>query len=276
MISLISLAMLASANASANALDIAALTPTPTATAPADAPLAADALQNPAPPTAPPEPKWTGSVTAGAIVTTGNSQTRNANATADAVYQRVKDRITLGFLWSYADNKNTPGAGWTLTDRKTSGRAKYDYFLSEKTYALAQASAEADELADLDLRTTLGVGAGRQFADDEEWKFSAEGGLAHIDENHGSSPDDSYIAARAAYNATWNLSKMWSFGQLVELYPSLESLDDFNAHVDTRAKATLTGSLFGQVQWVYDFDNTPAAGHDRVDNRLILTLGWKF
>jgi putative salt-induced outer membrane protein YdiY len=274
MISLISLAILAGVNPAAIATDSASLLAI--SNPPADASTVLAEAQTPAAatPAAPAEPKWTGSVTAGAILTSGNSDSRNANASADGVYQRTKDRFTLGFLWNYAEDKST--GSWNITDRKTSGRAKYDYFLSEKTYALAQASAEADEAADLDLRTTIGVGVGRQVRDDETWKFGVEGGLSQIDENYGSSPDSSYLAARGAYNATWNFSKMWQFAQLLEIFPSLEYSDDFNAHVDTRAKATLTESMFGQLQWVYDFDNTPATGHDRVDNRLVLSVGWKF
>jgi len=284
MLTLISVAMLAAAHAP-NAVSLATESsqpvaadasteaqPTVDATQPADATALAAAVH--APGAAPTDPKWTGSITAGAMLSSGNSEMRNANATADAEYKRTKDRITLGFLWNFAEDKST--GSWNITDRKTTARAKYDYFLTEKTYALAQTSAESDLAADLDLRTTLGVGLGRQILDDEEWKFGAEGGLSLINENYGSSPNDSYLAARGAYNATWNLSKMWQFGQMLEVFPSLENIDDFNAHVDTRAKASLTESMFGQVQWLYDFDNTPATGHDRVDNRLVLTVGWKF
>lgn len=237
--------------------------------------LFADAPQNPPPAAAPAAPKWTGSITAGGIYTSGNSETRTANASADAEYKREKDRTTLGFLWIYSDEKNS-SPNWTLTDRKTSARAKYDYFFTPKTYGLAQASADNDHQADLDLRTTVGIGAGHQFADGETWKFSGEAGLTDFTEDFGSSPDDDYIAARAAYNAVWKPNKMWEFGQTLEAFPSLENADDFYGHLDTRAKATLTESMFGQLQWIVDYDNTPAAGKERTDHRVLISVGWKF
>lgn len=222
-----------------------------------------------------PEPKWTGSVTAGAIVTTGNSETRNANATADAEYRREKDRITLGFLTTYAEEKNT-SPDWTLTDRRTSAKAKYDYFLSEKTYAFAQTSADKDRQASLDLRWTAGVGAGRQFLEDEKWKLSAEAGLTYFNESFNTGVDDDYMAARAAYNVEWHASEKWVLGQTTDIFPSLEDSEDVYVKADTRAKVTLTESMFGQLQWIVDYDNTPAAGKDRVDHRVLVSVGWKF
>ncbi len=61
-----------------------------------------------------------------------------------------------------------------------------------------------------------------------------------------------------------------------ELIPSLENSDDVGARVDTHAKVTLSEKLIGQLQWLYTWDNTPATGAERVDNLVLLTLGWTF
>mgnify|MGYP001592736099 CR=1 FL=1 len=222
-----------------------------------------------------PAPAWTGSVTFGGILTDGNSETRQANATADAEKRRESDRLTLGFLWTYSEERNT-SANWNLTDRKTAGRAKYDYFLSEKSYLLAQLSAENDRQADLKLRTTIGVGAGRQFVETEEWKVSAEAGVSSFDEDFNVSPDANYMSARAAYNAAWNYSKSVTFSHTAEVFPSLEDSEDVSGRSDLRATMSLTESMLAQFQWVMDYDNTPAGGKDRVDNRYVVSIGWKF
>lgn len=223
---------------------------------------------------APEAPRWKGSVTVGGTLTTGNSETRAGNATADAELRRKKDRFTLGFLWVYGEEKNTTG-DWNLTDRRTSGRGKYDYFLTEKTYLLAQASAEADEKSSLDLRTTLGVGAGRQFVETERLAFSGELGVAYVDEEYETTESD-YFAGRAAYTGRWTVNKTFSLSQIGEVYPSIEDQDDITAKLDTRLAATFTESMVGQLQWILDYDNTPAPGADRLDHRLLLSVGWKF
>jgi hypothetical protein len=53
-------------------------------------------------------------------------------------------------------------------------------------------------------------------------------------------------------------------------------MDDFYARIDTRARATLTESMFAQLQWILDYDNTPAPGLEKQDHRLIAAVGWSF
>lgn len=266
---LISLALWAAAH-SAAALPVTAVEALP-------APDSAPVLQDPV---AKPEPKWTGSVTVGGVLTTGNSETRQGNAEASAEYRREKDRFSLGFLWTYAEERNsTPD--WNLTDRKTGGRFQYDYFLSEKTYLLAQVSGENDHQAAVELRTTIGVGAGHQFLENETWKFAAEAGLTAVDNDYAevtgvASSDTSYVAARLAANTDWNCSKSWTFTHRLALVPSLEDSNDFNAHSELAAKLTLTENMLAQLLWVLDYDKSPATGKDTTDNRYLLSVGWKF
>lgn len=215
--------------------------------------------------------KWTGAVNAGATIATGNTDSTNATAGADAEYRREKDRTTLKFQWNYSEDDDV------VTQRRIYGSAKYDYFLNEKTYALAQTSGEYDSKANLDLRMTLGVGVGRQFRDDEDWKLSGEAGLTYVDENFvGSSDDASYPAARLAYGVEYKAIEKWLLGQTGEIYPSLEDSEDVYAKLDTKARVSLTEKMFAQLEWIYSWDNTPATGADRVDNLYLFTLGWSF
>jgi putative salt-induced outer membrane protein YdiY len=219
--------------------------------------------------------RWTGAVSVGAVSTNGNTDTNSVSATADGEYRREKDRTTLGAFWSYQDQKNSTG-GTDVTDRKTGGKGKYDYFFSKKVYGLAQASADNDYQADLKLRTTIGVGAGYQWREDAKIKFGTEAGLSEFSEDFYNSPDDDYLAARLAEKLDWNINKDWSIGHTAEAFPSLENADDLYTKIDTRLKVSLTKKMFAQLQWVWDWDNTPAAGKDRSDNRYALTLGWSF
>lgn len=234
-------------------------------------PILLSALQDATAPAAPVAPKWTGSVTLGATYSDGNTDRVTASTTADAEYRREHDRFTLGFLWNYAEEDKV------ISERKTQGRAQYDYFFSKQMYALAQASAENDFKAALDLRTTIGAGLGYQFADTETWKLSGEAGVSYFDEDFKSDVDDkSYIAARVAYTWDWKPSDKWTLAQNGQIFPSLEEIDDVYARLDTKARVEISGSMYGQVQWVYTWDNTPASGKERVDNLFIFGLGWSF
>ncbi len=214
--------------------------------------------------------QWTGSVSASAILTDGNTKTRSASAAADAQYRREHDRTTLGAFWNYQDDRTG------VLQRRTGAKAKYDYFFSKKTYGLVQTSIENDAQADLERRWIFGLGIGQQFVENAEHKFLAEAGVSWFDEHFGNSPNNDYVSARAAYAWDWNINKDWVFFHGADIYPSLEDGDDVYAKVDTRIRVTLTEKMFAQGQWVTDWDNTPAAGKKDTDNRYIVSIGWSF
>ncbi len=213
---------------------------------------------------------WTGSISAGGIIRTGNNKTRNATATADALWRGGDNRVTLAALWSYADDNRI------VNQRKLYGSGKYDHFLAEHTFAYAQTSTDYDKESGLDQRFTLGAGVGHQFVDDETWAFSAEAGLSGVSEDFQTSGKNEFLAARLAYNAKYNHSESWSFAQDVMAFPSLEDGDDIYVRAETRAQLTLTESMFVQFQWVMDYDNTPDTGKQRIDHLFAMTVGWGF
>ncbi|MBM3988209.1 MAG: DUF481 domain-containing protein [Planctomycetes bacterium] len=231
-------------------------------------PLAQDAPAAPA-------PKWTGNVSAGFVMTDGNSQMRQANASADATLKREKDAFTLGFLWVYAENNNV-GGGWVLTDRKTFGRGKYDYFFAEKTYAYGLVTAENDLQQDISLRWTAGAGVGHQYIDTDAWKFAVEAGLAYIDTDYKTATDTDDWTVRGSTNVAYKASDTWSFAHILEAYPSFEDTEDVYGRSQFTADAKLSENMLASFKWVLDYDNTPVSGNDRVDNRYLLSVGWKF
>lgn len=216
-------------------------------------------------------PKWTGSVALGASYSDGNTRRKTASATIDAEYRREKDRTTLGLLWNYAEE--TTG----ITDRKTLGRVKYDYFFSKKMYGLVQASAENDYLSAVDLRYTIGAGLGYQFEETETWKLSGEVGVSYVNSDYvGTADDTDYISGRAAYAWDWKPNTKYNVSQVGVIFPSLERGEDINARVDTKGRMNLTDKMFAQLEWLYQWDNTPATGKVRNDNLVMFGLGWSF
>ncbi len=215
-------------------------------------------------------PEWGGAVTVGISATDGNTDIKKASATADAKKETEGSRYTLGMSWNFSQEAGL------ITQRKTFGKAQFDRFFTEKTYWLAQSSAEADRQAGVDLRTTLGLGAGRQLVDSEHWIAAAELGLTWFKQDEVGPLASDYVAARLAYNWGYTPSERWGLSQTAEILPSVEETADVTSKVDTRLKATLGSSMFAQLQWVMDWDNTPAAGAERVDSLYLLTVGWKF
>jgi putative salt-induced outer membrane protein YdiY len=226
----------------------------------------------------PPEhkpPTWTGSLTINASVADGNTDSRTAGLSLEAVQRRENDRISFDAAWDYGEDK--VAGVWQLNQRRTGAGIKYDYFLSKRLYALATTRVLGDTMADLDLRLTAGVGLGYQLVETETLKVTIEGGPSYFREDYRSAtPTQDYLAARAAYKVNWALTDTTRIIHGVEAYPSLERHDDIYFNMNTKLQLDFTKSMFAQLEWVWDYDNTPSPGLDRNDNRYIFSVGWKF
>jgi putative salt-induced outer membrane protein len=215
---------------------------------------------------------WTGSVTAGAVIQTGNTETTTLNATGNAEWTNKPNRFIANALWNYQEGNEGVG----VIQRKLYGDAQYDRFYSEKLYAYSKGSADNDLQASLDLRWTLGAGAGYQFRDDDAWKLSGELGLAYVDEKFRSGDENGYLAARIGYGWEWLSNEYFRAGQTGEIFPSLEDQEDVYGRMDTYASTNLTDSIFLKLQWIWTYDNTPEPGKERSDHLYSLTVGWSF
>jgi putative salt-induced outer membrane protein YdiY len=219
-----------------------------------------------------PDGKWTGAFTVGANISSGNTEATNASATFDAVSETEEERWTVGLNWAFASED---GSG--VTQRQIAGRGQYDRFIDEHSYYFGNLSLTNDLAAALDLRSTLGVGYGRQFRNDATWKIKGEAGLSYVDENFVVDEDDAnYVAVRLAYALDWVKSARWTFGHSGEVLPSLDDSQDIYSRTDTRAKAKLSENMFAQFQWIWDWDNSPAMGKQKSDHLYLITIGWTF
>ena len=225
-----------------------------------------------------PDTEWTGSIAVGGTLSTGNTERRSATANAEAIRRSEDTRLTLRGTWDYSEDQDqtVDPPDWNITQRRLFGSAKYDWFFSKKAYLWGQGTAENDKFADLELRSTIGGGLGYQIYDEKDYSLQTELGLSYFDEKRYVNPDDSYLAARLAYRARWSPNDKVTLLQDGEFYPSLEDVEDFYARLDTRARASLTDTMFAQLQWVFDYDNTPAPDFERQDHRFIASIGWSF
>ena len=178
---------------------------------------------------------WKGSVNAGVLRAEGNTDLTSLSAGGDAQLRREKDRITLGSVLGTTRSRRSRAVRDPVSQRTAGANAKYDYFLDQRTYLFGAASAEYNKLADVDLRSTIGGGAGYQFIEREDLSLSAEAGLSYVSEDFGSSPDTEYLAARGAYDVAWQVNEDVEVLHTGTIFPSLEDSDDVYAKLDTRA-----------------------------------------
>ena len=223
------------------------------------------------------EPQWRGSIFAGATVASGNTETTSVTAVFNAELRRDKDRTTLNAFWNYADQTDTETDESSIVERNVGGRAQYDYYFHDDLYGYSNASFLSDTQKDLDLRLIVGVGLGYQWIEREDVAFGTELGIAYVDENFEVDEfDEQYAAARLAWNYFNQLTETTTFDQTLEATVSLEDADDVIVRKTSNLKVLISEALTATLQYVVDYDNTPVAGNERVDQRVAVGVTWTF
>ena len=223
------------------------------------------------------EPEWTGALKVNGLYATGNTDRKAGGLALDASRRSDADRISFDAAWDYGQDKDQTTRQWTLTQRRTGGGLKYDYFLTKRWYALATARVLGDTLAQLDLRFTSGAGLGYTWIEDSKTTFVTEAGLSYLNENYRTAdPSVDYVAIRAAYKLTHELSKTSRVVHGIEAFPSTEYSDDIYLQSKSELVTSLTESMLASISHVFDNYNTPATVQERGEHRVLLSIGWSF
>jgi putative salt-induced outer membrane protein len=119
------------------------------------------------------EPGWSGKSEAGAVITSGNSETQSGNAKFDTAYELERWKHSFGVSGLVAKDDTGTNA------ERYEGRAQSDYQWTGKTYAFAALRYEDDHYTGFDYQATLTTGLGRKFIDNETTKFTGQLGAGY-------------------------------------------------------------------------------------------------
>ena len=221
----------------------------------------------------PPGPPVTlsGHINIGINITDGNTNTKTYYGDAELVARSEKNRFTLGGIYNRAED-----SGKTTKDNQT-GYIKYDHFLTDKWYFLANAAGTKDSFKDLNLRSTAGLGMGYQFFETKTTNLSVELGANYVNEDYIVADDDSYAAGRWAVNFDHLLYAdfIQFFHKHVGLI-SLENTSKTSVMSQTGFRFKIYQGLNATAQVNFDWDNAPSPGVENKDTVYIVTLGYQF
>lgn len=221
----------------------------------------------------PPEPPVTheGNITLSGKVTDGNTRQKKVTANAEYVRRTKENRLTVLADWNYAQDFGE------LTERNASLRGKVDHFFDERLFTYANASGRRDDFADLDLRSTLGAGAGYQLLDSDTCKYYEELGISYVDDRFDVAEDDDYATARFSGKLDWAFDPdRVTIFHFHEVFLGLEDTDDLLVDTQSGVRLTLLKDFYASIQLNYKWDNTPAEGKRREDVELLLGLGYSY
>ena len=128
------------------------------------------------------------------------------------------------------------------------------------------------------MRTTVGAGAGYQFFETPLKNLSVKAGIAYVNEDYeGDADDKDYPSGRWAVRYDqYFFDKFVQVFHVHEGHISLDDTKDMFVRTRTGLRFPLRKGFNTTIQYNWDWDNTPAQGIERVDERYLFTLGYSW
>ena len=213
---------------------------------------------------------WHGNVNLGWRSTDGNVHTRSGIGTAEIVRKTDYNEILFRGIARYGETEGV------LTERNAYGIAKYSHIITGDLYGYASFEALGDEFKDLDAQYIASVGLGYIIVKEKWMDWSAELGLAWVDNRYEIAPDEGHAGARGSTTLRIDLPLNFVFKDIFTIYTNFEDSSDYQI----RNEATLTTALGAGWNFIAgvitEYDHEPAAGRVSHDNTYFAGLGFTF
>ncbi|MCB9602758.1 MAG: DUF481 domain-containing protein [Sandaracinus sp.] len=248
----------------------------------------------------PSEDVTTWALSAGAVISTGN--TRSWTANAGTTFRLVRGRHSVGLDWAFNYGRanlpsDDPDAGYVDTVRNSNSKLRYDFFLTAMDALFVSAAHRWDTFAGLDTRLQLQAGYLRNFFKEENHRAWGEVGYdmtydnfdpeAVQDPDRAADPlcdpalvpftstrrengcflDGTQVvhAARVYLGYENALNENVRFLTGVETLLNLQEIEDLRLNFDAALRSTIAGSLQVEIKFKLLFDNVPAVRADGTD-----------
>lgn len=224
-----------------------------------------------------PGTEWSGNANIGAGLHTGNTDSSALNADVTLRAEQDRHLAEIKADYNFAENEDSvTGNDETITDNKSLGLT-HNYLINDQWFWENQARLEQDDIADLDLRTTLATGLGYHAynRDDLSLKFVFGPGYQHEKYENGTDEDGLVL--------NWSTDYVQSFDddsyRLFHNHDFTFGADDFDNYLfqsSTGIGVPITNGIVASFQIDYDYDNQPAPGTEKDDTVYSAKLGYEW
>lgn len=201
---------------------------------------------------------WKGYMDLGYTESSGNTELRDVRVTAGATRKTRVDKLTLRAFTNRASTRST------VTAQRSQGEARLDVFLPRDLFYFYQTRIENDELRDLDLRTTLGVGLGKRLRTSPDYQLALGLGFSFVKENFTTIGNNSEGTLLFTTDLERRLSSTLSIEHHLTAYPEVGN-GDLRLNAQTTLKSALTGDLSFTLGVLNKYDSDPPAGIEKSD-----------
>ena len=223
----------------------------------------------------PPEPAWTGSVAAGALLIRGNSDTDSLSLSVNLAHKTQQDDISVAASYLYGRTRDHTTGVVTTTAENWQVDARYDYNFTKRFYGFLDGQVRKDRVADLDLRVVPSGGVGYRFFEQPDFTLAGEAGLAWVYEKYTNGTHTREdVSLHLAYHVTKKFNDEVSAFHDLEYLPSVERSRNYIVNTDVGLRAQLTKHLFGEAKITLDYDSEPAKGSLKNNVYYAVNLGY--
>lgn len=197
--------------------------------------------------------------------------------------KQLNARLTGGYLaekWS--TNLRLDALLNTRSDAEDTKRVEfnsgYRRYLTDRWFGLGKISLLHSKELELDLRSTLGGGAGNSFIKNNRWMLSAAGGLVWTNENYVDPALKDKNSAEAFAGVELDI---FDIGDLdivssYTVYPSLTESGRVRMNFSTDFQWELISDLFFRVGITDNYDSSPPSETQNNDYVFSTSIGWSY
>ena len=210
---------------------------------------------------------WQGSVAAGYLATSGNSNTRSYNAKAMASY--------LTGRWQHMFMAQALGASdsGVTTASSHEFNAQSDYNLDQASYLFGYLDALHDSFSGYDRRLTELAGYGYRVLNSDTQQLTLEAGAGARQTRYVDGTSQSAPVERLALNYLWKFSDKNSFSEQLS---TEHGIDNTYTQSVTALTANLVGSFALSLSYTVKHNSQPFPGFKPTDTSTAVSLVYTF
>lgn len=215
---------------------------------------------------------WRGSAEVSAVMTSGNSEAESFGAKAQFHRKWEKSGVRLEASGLRAESTTTrrfgvgtPGS-FRLVEESTTEltaenyflRSRYDRAITERFFWFVGAGWERNTFAGFDNRYSGTVGAGHQWIDTDDVRFSTTYGVTYTRQEEVVGGSDSFAGVRLGYQYERQITPTTTFGSALLADANLDETSDYRLDSENWIQVSMTDRLALKVGLQALYDGEPS------------------
>ncbi len=211
---------------------------------------------------------WSGEGAFGFTSSSGNTDTENLNAALKIARKSMQWKHSLGLeaIRNETDDEKSADR-WSLKGRS-------EYSLSEKSYSFGQARHEEDDFGGYAEQTSLVVGLGSRFIENDKHLLDLSAGVGYRsleESDSGDTEDDGIVTSDLIYEYKISESSTFHEIALIEV-----GADNTFFQSETALRSTISGSLYSQISYLVKNNSDVPSGTEKTDKIVNISLVYGF